>query len=139
MQYIHKLPSDIKRTIYKLTLERMRFEKHQKYFRIIHEELKKNEFEDIVHLRCDELSIRNIKNIAFQELSDDIQDMMYVTNLMFYLETTSTMIRKNGKRYNIIGNLDQPVHCDKCNMATDALVNHRKRKLECKHCKLNEQ
>ena len=135
MQYVHMLPDDIQQTIYNLAM----FKKHQEHFKKIHEELKQNEFENIIHLRCNKHSTREIKQIVFPELGDNIEDLKYVTKLMFYLETTSTMIRKNGMKYNIIGYLDQPVHCEKCNMATNALVNHKKRKLECKQCKLNKK
>ena len=136
-RYIRALPNDIQRNIYSRVIQRIRFEKHQEYFRVINEEFKKNEFEDIVRLKLDELSVVDVKHIVFPELSDNIENLMYITKLMEHYETTSTMVYKNGRRYNIIGYFDKLVHCTQCNRAKDSLVNHREYILECKECKMN--
>ena len=136
--FIHSLPDEIQRNICTLALRRIRFEKHQEYFRDIHEELKENDFEDIIHLKVSELTYRDVKMIMYPELSDSIKDWTYFNELMYHYKTTSTMVYKDDVWFNIIGNADTSVHCYKCNMTKDGLVNHKKRILECKECKLNE-
>ena len=136
-RYIHALPNEIQQNICTLALRRLRFEKHQEYFREIHEELKENEFEDIIRLRLGEVSIYDIKSIVFPELTNDIKDWIYFNNLMYHYKTTSTMMYKDDVWFNIIGNADTLVHCEKCNRTKDALVSHKKRMMICKDCKLN--
>ena len=138
-RFIHALPNDIQRSICTLALQQLHFEKHQENFQPIHKELKKDEFGDIIHLRLGEVPLDVVKYIVFPELGDDVKDWIYLNKHMKHYNNTSTMVYKNNKCYNLIGNYNEPVHCVKCNMAGDALVNHRKRILECKKCKLNEK
>ena len=132
---MNNLPIDIQKQIYFQTIRRLRFEEHQKMFQSVHEELKKNEFKDIVRFRLDKISVFRLADIIFKEYGDD---WLRINEEMEFYHSTSAIVKVGKKKYCLIGNKEHYVNCETCGY-TYGLVDHRKLSLKCKTCHMNDK
>jgi hypothetical protein len=126
------LPNDIKRYIYKEYVKKYRFEKHQEIFKVVHDEMKKDEFHKITRINLDVEDKFNLKKLGLF----GVKSWAEINELLYYYNNTSSIIEIQGRKYNLIGYDDDGVYCDHCKKHDDAIVCHKTKKLVCKKCNM---